>query len=90
MKMKDKCELEGYNIIPTSTPRNPEECNFKIIGNLQQKNPKEGKKNGLNLSAEHKAVLLDKSRKGWLSERLSAGEMSQREEEEDFLSLLVP
>lgn len=46
--MKDKCELEGYNIIPTPTPRNPEECNFKIIGNLQQKkNPKEGKKMAL-------------------------------------------
>lgn len=47
-------------------------------------------KNGLNLSAEHKAMLLDKSRKGWLSERLRAREMSQREEEEDFLSFLVP
>lgn len=35
-------------------------------------------------------MLLDKSGKGWLSERLRAGKMSQSKEEEDYLSFLVP
>lgn len=38
---------------------------------MQKKNPKEGKI-GLNLSVEYKEVLLDKSRKVWLSESLRA------------------
>lgn len=35
-------------------------------------------------------MLLDKSGKGWFSERLRAGKISQSEEEEDYLCFLVP